>query len=57
MYYVPAPPPEPIRGSPYFPHAPPPAVLMPGHEPPPLRAMVIKQIEYYFRCALQKAAV
>lgn len=49
MYYVPAAPPEPIRGAPYFPHAPPPGVLMPGHEPPPpLRAMVIKQIEYYF---------
>jgi len=48
MYYVPAAPPEPIRGAPYFPHAPPPGVLMPGHEPSPLRAMVIKQIEYYF---------
>jgi hypothetical protein len=48
MYYVPAAPPEPIRGAPYFPHASPPGVLMPGHEPSPLRAMVIKQIEYYF---------
>jgi hypothetical protein len=48
MYYVPAAPPELIKGAPYFPHASPPGVLMPGHEPSPLRTMVIKQIEYYF---------
>lgn len=48
MYYVPAAPPEPIRGGPYYPHPPPPGVVMPGHDPSPLRAMVIKQIEYYF---------
>ena len=57
MYYVPAAPPEPIRSGPYFPHPPPPGVVMPGHDPSPFRAMVIKQIEYYFMCALPKVAV
>ncbi|KAH9295142.1 hypothetical protein KI387_038730 [Taxus chinensis] len=43
MYYVPAAPPEPIRGAPYFAH-PPPGVIMPE----PLPSRVIKQIDYYF---------
>ena len=30
---------------------------MPGHDPSLLRAMVIKQIEYFFRCALPKVVV
>eukprot|EP01018_Ginkgo_biloba_P038086 Gb_28833 [translate_table: standard] len=48
MYYLPAAPPEPMRGAPYFTHGPPPGVLMPGPEAVPLRSMLIKQIEYYF---------
>lgn len=48
IYYVPAPPhPESLRGLPFAPHpAPPP--LMFFNAPDPHRAMLLKQIDYYF---------
>lgn len=50
MYYIPAPSSEPILGATYFV---PPAVqgvLMHGPDPITLQGLVVKQIEYYFRC-------
>eukprot|EP00249_Psilotum_nudum_P024854 c29308_g1_i8 orf=1020-4403(-) len=44
MYFMPAP--ESLHGAVYFPPGPP--VLMPGPDPVSLRAMLVKQIEYYF---------
>lgn len=48
MYYLP-PPPDPLRPPPFFAApGPPPGVVLTGPDPMSLRAMLMKQIEYYF---------
>ncbi|KAL4203233.1 hypothetical protein AMTRI_Chr01g102990 [Amborella trichopoda] len=48
MYFLHAPPPDPMRAPRYFPHPTPPGVVMLAPETHQLRANVVKQIEYYF---------
>lgn len=49
VYYVPAPPPETIRGPRFISHPPHLAYPIPPLDPLALRANLLKQIEYYFR--------
>eukprot|EP00252_Welwitschia_mirabilis_P006452 TRINITY_DN17335_c0_g1_i1.p1 TRINITY_DN17335_c0_g1~~TRINITY_DN17335_c0_g1_i1.p1 ORF type:complete len:1129 (+),score=253.09 TRINITY_DN17335_c0_g1_i1:492-3878(+) len=46
MYYMP--PPETLRGAPFFSHPASPGVMMPGPDQLALSSMLLKQIEYYF---------
>lgn len=50
MYYVPAATPDPLRTPPFFAPPPPgpPGIMLTGPDPASLRAMLVKQIEYYF---------
>ncbi|XP_043709672.1 la-related protein 1C [Telopea speciosissima] len=47
VYYVPAPHPDSLRGVPFIAHVPPPAIFFPAPDPQ-LRAVLVKQIDYYF---------
>ncbi|KAJ4967142.1 hypothetical protein NE237_018991 [Protea cynaroides] len=47
VYYVPAPHPDSLRSVPFIAHVPPPAIFFPAPDPQ-LRAMLVKQIDYYF---------
>ncbi|XP_068640523.1 la-related protein 1C-like isoform X2 [Aristolochia californica] len=47
VYYVPAPHPDALRGVQFMPHPGPPPMFFPGPDPQ-LRAVLVKQIDYYF---------
>ncbi|GAV87141.1 La domain-containing protein [Cephalotus follicularis] len=47
LLYVPTMPMEPFRGMPIIPHSPPPGIILPVPEPP-VPALLVHQIEYYF---------
>lgn len=51
MYYLPAAAPDPLCGPAFFAPPGPPGVVLTGPDPASLRAMLVKQIEYYFSIA------